>query len=399
MNLIFRGISIALISLLISRSPAQACDVTIDAGASIDQAVQASPPGTVFCLPAGIWHQQAFQTKDYDVFIGDDGGGTILDGDGTSGGGWVGVTDGAADGTTGVELHNITVQNYVSATAINTGSNWMIYNVTSQYISGYNGTDYGIGLVIGGPNTTVSGGHFLNNAHGGIEGGHDGTIIQGAEIAYNNTRGDDPDHDPGGIKVCGGNDNQIINNYVHDNYSFGIWSDCGNTGWVIDGNTVANNMCSGIQFEVSDGGAISNNIVNDNGVGCGFRGGIQIGQSSGDTDVHGNNVRVPVGAAFGIFMQAEPRSDAQTTAKNVIHDNTVTFMDSGGLEGFNDDGGPVGSGNLSNNNTFCVANANDAHWIWGSGFTPLDWSTYSGQTGQDSGSRLLARSMHEGWRV
>src|SRR5882724_10194081 len=63
---------------------ARADTVTIQPGASIQAAINSNPPGTVFSLPAGVWHRQVIRPKPTDQFIGDPDGGTIFAGDDTT---------------------------------------------------------------------------------------------------------------------------------------------------------------------------------------------------------------------------------------------------------------------------------------------------------------------------
>src|SRR6185312_5219328 len=86
--------------------------------------------------------------------------------------------------------------------------------------------------------------------------------------------------------------------------------------------------------------------------------------------------------------QNDPRGDAKVTANDTIHDNIVTFKTAGGAEGWFNDGGPSGSGNFSNTNKFFVVGTGDSHWVWNGNLSPLSWSSYRSQTGQDAASTL-----------
>src|SRR5271166_144457 len=54
--------------------------VTIPLGASIQDAINGNPAGTVFQLAAGTYYGEQFEPLSNDQFIGDPGGGTILSG-------------------------------------------------------------------------------------------------------------------------------------------------------------------------------------------------------------------------------------------------------------------------------------------------------------------------------
>ena len=204
-------------------------------------------------------------------------------------------------GETGVIFENITVEHYnfaypecYLAGAIH-GASWTFINDVFQF---NNCTGLNIGA--GGH---VIGGRYSDNMHAGIGGylSH-GVVIQGAEIARNNARHDDIGNDAAGLKMATSDSVQLLNNYVHDNYSQGLWADIACSNWLIDGNTVVGNQGSGIKYEISLGATtIRNNVVNDNGTQ------LDLGESSQGLDVYGNNLWVGDGQT-GWFVQAEVRT-------------------------------------------------------------------------------------------
>src|SRR6185437_10425358 len=252
---------------------------TIAVGANIQSALTAGTTGQTFCLPAGVWHGQQFTPKSGQKIIGDPNGGTVLTGDDT---GYIYSSDGTAD-LGGVLIANIVIEHYRDDTsecslgAIHGTNNWHFVNVTAQY-------NNCTGLNVG-PNTVVSGGRFVANKHAGIEnGGSSGIVIQGAEIAYNNTRGDAQDNDAAGIKFGNTSNASVINNWVHHNNANGIWIDVSSSNIIIDGNTVHDNASTGIKYEISTTGTIRDNVSLRNA-------GRQIEvSSSGNVSVYGNNV-------------------------------------------------------------------------------------------------------------
>ena len=124
------------------------------------------------------------------------------------------------------------------------GAGWTFVNDTFQF-----NNCTGLALGNGGH---VLGGHYNDNLHSGISSGGN-AIIEEAEIARNNARHDDIDNDAAGFKGCTSN-NHLLNNYVHDNFAMGLWGDCGNSGWVIEGNTIVGNQGNGIQYETCTNG-------------------------------------------------------------------------------------------------------------------------------------------------
>jgi len=356
----------------------QGCRVVrLSAGESLQAAIDGNPEGTVFVLGAGVWHQQQFEAKSHDQFVGDAHGGTILTGDDKTS---VLTSD---NGATGVVFKDITVEHYASPLqmgAIHGVVGWSFIDDTFR--------DNAAGGLNIGHDTVVQGGHYIDNGEAGILGykANNAKVI-GAEIAGNNTAGNSMDWEAGGLKLTASSNVQLLDNYVHDNHGDGLWGDIADQSFTIAGNTVVNNAYHGIQYEISSGASIHDNTVSGNG-GSGPVPGAQIFiSSSGGADVYDNTVTVPGGRGDGIVVQAESRPGAVATANDQVHDNTIAFAGSNGVNGLRSFGGTVGSGNSFDHNTYYVAASGDAHWMW------LDpsakgWSAYRSATGQDGASTL-----------
>ena len=353
--------------------------VTIAAGANIQAAIDANPAGTVFQLADGVWHQQVINPKNGDQFIGAADGGTILTGDDITP---ELANNGNLNLGTGVLFENITVEHYMPGFqqgAISGVFGWTIQDCTFEYMG-----NSGNGLSPG-HDSKVIGGHYLYNAGNGISASNaDNLVINGAVVAYNNTAHLNVDNDTGGMKITASNNVQILNSNIHDNYGTGIWADVHDTNWIINGNTVANNSYNGIQWETSDGATITGNTITGNGAGPGMpmEGAAVYISSSGHANVYGNTIVVP-GGADGIVMQTIGRADQVTSQYNTVHDNTVTFQGSGGMNGWRAySGGSVGAGNSFDNNRYYVATS-DPHWVWGGTNAVTGWSAYLSASGQD----------------
>ena len=109
--------------------------------------------------------------------------------------------------------------------------------------------------------------------------------------------------------------------------------------------------------------------------------------------MYSNNVRVAAAGGDAIIVQADPRSDAQPSSGDVVHDNVVTFMGVSGDFGFRDYAQATFTGISSSNNTFCVPAATASYWSWsllsnGWDANPTSWSTYQSQSGMDATSML-----------
>ena len=131
------------------------------------------------------------------------------------------------------------------------------------------------GLHIQAPGCTARRVYMTNNGRYGIScsesaGGENytGTVIENCRWSFNNSRLLNPGGDASGSKFTHHPNILVQNNWVHDNYGFGIWPDyAGNdiVGGRIIENVVEHNRRSGIFQEGVDGGLISRNYLVDNG--------------------------------------------------------------------------------------------------------------------------------------
>lgn len=138
-------------------------------------------------------------------------------------------------------------------------------------------------------------------------------VLSHNEISFNNTCNWEslkhfPATIPGGCKGAGENsgcgcsgggkfwatDNgTFLDNYVHNNYSVGMWADTNNTGFQIQGNYFANNLAPAIIYEISYNAVILDNTFIHNAVftgpgNPGFpEGAVYISESGGDSRVPG----------------------------------------------------------------------------------------------------------------
>jgi hypothetical protein len=86
-------------------------------------------------------------------------------------------------------------------------------------------------------------------------------LIQGNEIAYNNTLGFDFGWEAGGTKFSNTTNLIVQGNYVHDNKGPGLALDYQSYNWLIQGNRTGGNYVAGILDEISYNGTARYNII------------------------------------------------------------------------------------------------------------------------------------------
>lgn len=188
------------------------------------------------------------------------------------------------------------------------------------------------GIGIGTDRTKIRFNFVHANRQYGISGGpSSGTLIEGNELSDNNTAHLDPFHDAGGSKIVGSRTGQFgvtwRNNYVHDNYGNGIWSDGNVRNALYENNCVENNLGVGIDHEISYDAVIRNNIVRGNGTldkgSCWHGAGIGLVNSQ-NVDIYGNTVDgIGVNPLCLVnSLRAEPVEFPQNLASVTVHENT-----------------------------------------------------------------------------
>ena len=128
-----------------------------------------------------------------------------------------------------------------------------------------------------------------HNGMYGMSGAGDGALIEGNEIAFNNTANyhvmNGGCYAAGGTKFVLTNHLVVRNNYVHDNYCGGFWSDMYDIDTVYEGNRIEHNYTEGIKIEISYAAVIRNNTITGN-MGNGI-----LFSSSSDMELYGNTIR------------------------------------------------------------------------------------------------------------
>jgi len=196
------------------------------------------------------------------------------------------------------------------------GANWVVeHNEIRQ--------NHGGGIRLGAA-MQVRYNQIHHNGQIGIVGGESKDIlIEGNEIAFNNTAGFSGYWEAGGTKFSYTEDLVVRANYVHDNVGPGLWTDIDNVNTLYEHNNVESNTLIGIQHEISYSAVIRNNLVQYNGaVIYDYLWGAQIMVSgSSDVEIYDNTVLIPWGGQ-GIGVIQDARLEYRT--RNVyVHHNQI----------------------------------------------------------------------------
>jgi parallel beta-helix repeat protein len=308
----------------------------------------------------------------------------------------------------GVTIENLIVEKYASpaqAAAIGysrPGPGWIVRANEVRW-------NHGMGIRLG------SGMQVLNNfihhqGQLGLGGTGEDVLVEGNEIAYNNTAGFGGGQlaEAGGTKFVATDGLIVRNNYSHHNKGPGLWTDINNINCLYEGNRVEDNDWRGIFHEISYACVIRNNIVRRNGFNSpgasAFEGaGILITNSS-DVEVYGNTVEDNNAAIMAV--EADRGSDHPSgygphSVRNLsVHDNAVRQTDSGQVAGIVDwNPGTDPYSAVANNrwvrNSYVVGADTKWHWSPNGDMSLSQWQA----AGQDSGSAFddpalpLARSV------
>jgi Right handed beta helix region len=318
------------------------------------------------------------------IYLADDPTGRMLE---------LSVANGGISGGAGVEIRNLRVEKFgnpAQSGAISASSDWLIAGVEARL-------NHGAGIHMG-PGTVVRGSFIHHNGQLGIHGGTvicgktKGLVAENNEIAYNNTAGYNWGWEAGAAKWTHTDGLIVRDNYVHDNYGMGLWTDAPNINVLYAGNLVEDNYGMGIDHELGYAAVIRNNVVRRNGFEHPIQGdtwgaGIFIDQSR-DVEVYGNTVE---DNAAGITAVQEPAgdqcgfgSDAEV-ANLYVHDNTIVQPTgiAAGLRFSNepDQSYYTNKDNHWVNNTYTLGNTTDGlHFYWANAeISSNAWRSY----GQD----------------
>jgi hypothetical protein len=207
---------------------------------------------------------------------------------------------------------------------------------------GYTSDDSSIGWIIegceiaynetggirSGTQMTIRGNNIHHNGQVGIAGPGRNVLIENNEIAYNNyqdrhgaTWGN------AGVKMVKTTGLVARGNFVHHNHGNGFWTDLDNVNALYENNRVEDNERTGIFHEISYSVVIRNNQLARNGFKDGwmYGGGITI-SGSPDVEIYGNTLTNNRNGITALqHNRAEKPMYAPYEINNLnVHDNTVT---------------------------------------------------------------------------
>lgn len=192
--------------------------------------------------------------------------------------------------------------------------------------------------VCSGPRSRVLANHIHHQGQMGICGSGDGILVEGNEIAFNNSAGfataDGQCWDAGGSKWVLTTKLVVRDNYVHDNYCHGLWTDIDNRRTTYQGNWIEDNRGAGLFHEISYEAIVRDNVLRAN-----QGAGIDIA-SSPDIEVADNLV---IDNGDGILIRQSSRGSGRfgphVTSNITVSDNTVVMRDGlSGVMGLGEDG-------------------------------------------------------------
>jgi parallel beta-helix repeat protein len=288
-----------------------------------------------------------------------------------------------AGGAGNVTIRNLIIEKYASpaqmGTIVGSGtSGWIVEDNEVRW-------NHGTGIGAGAQWRILRNKVHHNGLNGISSGAPSGLVVDGNEVAYNNTAGFSQFWAAGGLKFTKAVNLTVRNNYIHHNDGMGVWTDTSYPKTLYENNRVTDNTYGGIYHEVSYDAVIRYNTCERNGlakVGALRYGGISV-DNSPNVEIYGNTLS---GNRDGIGGRQV--SHAVTTGpygplqlKNLyVHDNKVAMSQSGGYNGIvqyvNDNSYYTSRNNRFAKNSYTLSGtALYFHWQ-GSPRTDSQWRGY-----------------------
>ncbi len=347
-------------------------DVHIYPGDDIDDIADSSPKGATFLIH-GTHYRQTISPRDGQQFYG--AADAVLDGDNRTEYAFKGSAVNVYVG--GLEIRDYDTNHQRGAIDAE-GDGW---TVEANEIHHNNA----VGVRLGGDDVTIRSNNIHHNYQMGISVHHSSNgLVQSNEIAFNNWEKDyNWGFEAGGTKFWETTGLVVKNNWSHDNWGPGLWSDHDNIHITYEGNLVEDNAAAGIYHEISYDGVMRNNTLRGNGYDHDawlWGGGITLASSQG-VEVYGN---VLEGNFNGITMTQQNRGSgaygSYVVRNNYVHDNLII---NSGLSGAAEDIGSDAifhSGNRFENNDY----VGSVRWEWDGG--RVSWSKWRNYGHDDNGS-------------
>lgn len=297
-----------------------------------------------------------------------------------------------ASSSANVTVKNLIIEKYANSAQMGAfvGTNttgWRLENNEIRW-------NHGVGVSVG------SGWQVVNNKihHNGqlgisSSGGRSNVLLDGNEIAYNNTAGFDPFWEAGGGKFMKTANLTVRNNYVHHNTGMGLWTDTSYPTTIYEYNRVTDNTYGGIYHEVSYDAKIRYNTCERNGLaktGALRYGGISV-DNSPNVEIYGNTVsnnRDGIGARQLTHSVTTGPYGALQLNNLYVHDNNVTMSQSGGYSGViqyvGDNSYYTSRGNRFVKNTYWLSGTAMYFNWYGGPRSDSQWRGY----GQDTGGTI-----------
>jgi parallel beta-helix repeat protein len=240
--------------------------------------VDEHPSGTTYVIRAGVHRRYSVRPKTGDTFVAEPG--AVLDGEGEAPYAFYAFRDPRDDGAHEVTIRGaskgdkLVIKDYATLNQqqvgaihpqvdtrpfLGRGDRWSVQwvEVLGSYSTG----------IITGSQMTIRESYIHHNGQLGIGGTGSGSVVDGNEIAYNNTGGFDVTHEAGGAKWALLEDLTVTRNNVHHNEGPGLWTDIDVRDVTIAGNRIAYNQNEGILHEISHDAIIRDNTIIENGRG------------------------------------------------------------------------------------------------------------------------------------
>jgi hypothetical protein len=356
--------------------------VEITPGTDIQAMVNRFPAGTTFCILAGTHYPATpIVPKSSDTLTGEFG--AIIDGGQVVLGTYDGIIWGKENNVTNVTIRNLVVRNLPGLNQSG-NINKCINNKGSSagWVIDHNELTACQGGIAGADSAVITSNRIHDNIQYGFGGNNStGVTIQNNEIDHNDVCRCYPG-DGAASKLVYTTNYSVIGNYFHDNGNHDVWFDTGNTGVLIDGNTMTMTglFDKPVLMEANDGTAIiRNNTIT---ISSNAQVGIQVNNSSNE-QIYNNTITnaSTLGGAIGIHIFYNAARIGSDTTNNSIHDNMVTLQQSTAIiaqvscSGVNDCSPYwTSKGNTFTGNTYDVPNQTGRYWNLQTAVTWAQWT-------------------------